>query len=53
MLTIHSLSSVGLWGEEVLNHLHKLRNMLLQNKDHGIGSCIKCVGHLEEDEPRL
>lgn len=50
MVTVHSLSSVDLWGEEMLNHLNKLRNVLLQSEDHSVGPCIKCVGHLDENK---
>lgn len=32
----------------MLNYPHKLWGILLQSEDHGIGPCIKTVGHLKE-----
>lgn len=43
---VHLLFSVGLWGEEMLNHLKKLGKVLLQSEDNSVGSCIKCVANL-------
>lgn len=43
---VHLLFSIGLWGEEMLNHLKKLGKVLLQCEDNSVGSCIKCVAYL-------